>query len=116
MTKSVSPSVRLNSRAKNLNFERKLAYPQSLVITRHYPDVALILESVVGMTRMNLRGTADIDKIERLACATRLLSEAQTILETVNCDVAAAYIQMAVDQCGEPQAAADTEKKSHQDT
>ena len=57
---------------------------------------------------MDLHRTEVYDRVERLAYATKLLSEVQVILEEANYDVAAAYIQMAVDQCGEPQTSAPT--------
>ena len=65
---------------------------------------------------MDLQRTEAYDKAERLAYAIRKLSEVQAILETANYDVAAAYIQMAVDQCAEPQTLADSTRVSDQDT
>lgn len=52
---------------------------------------------------MDLQRNKACDSAERLAHAIRQLSEVQAILETANYDIAAAYIQMAVDHCGEPQ-------------
>ena len=54
------------------------------------------------MVRMDRRRTKHNELDERLACATKLLSEAKSILEAADYDVAAAYVQMAADQCDKP--------------
>ena len=64
---------------------------------------------------MELRRTMDNERDKRLANATRLLSEAQTILEAADYDLAAAYIQMALDQCEKPRSAADNANVSARD-
>ena len=65
---------------------------------------------------MDLQCTEAHDKDERLAYASRMLSEVQAILEKANYDVAAAYIQMAIDQCADTQTLADPARVPQQDT
>lgn len=64
---------------------------------------------------MDLQRNEACDKAERLAYAIRKLSEVQAILETANYDVAVAYIQMAIDHCGEPQSPSDNANVSDPD-
>ena len=64
---------------------------------------------------MDLQRNEDNGKDERLSYAIKLLSEAQTILDAVNSDVAAAYIQMALDQCAEPQSPSGNANVSERD-
>lgn len=65
---------------------------------------------------MDLQRTEIYNEAERLDYAFKVLAEAQTILETANFDVAAAYIQMALDQCGESRTLAGNENRADPDT
>ena len=68
------------------------------------------------MAKVELRRIKDNEEDGRLAFAAKLLSEAQAILEADDNDVAAAYIQMAVDQCDKRLRSAYTANVSARDS